>query len=212
MQFARSLIAAWRLENTALDTSGNGRNGVVTGAAYAAGEQGRALDFAGGVTTDRVTVTHHASLNPSAGLTIAARIYPRSPGASTFARLLQKSVTTALANGYGCYCLANKLILNVNNGGSVGFTTALAYNTWQRIGITCTAGGVVLAYLNGAGDGGGNTGALAAITTVGDLTIGNRQNDLARAWDGLIDELSIWNRVLIPADMVRLTLGLSPVA
>jgi len=212
MLVARDLPALWRLENTVLDDSGSGRDGVLTGAAYAAGELGRALDFAGGATTYRVTVAHHASLNPSTGLTIAARIYPRSPGPSTFARLLQKSVTTDLSNGYGCYCLNDRLILNVNNGGSPAFTTALTYNAWQRVGITCTAAGAVLFYLNGAADGGGNTGALATITTVADLTIGNRQNDLARAWDGLIDELSFWTRVLIPADMVRLTLGLQPVA
>lgn len=207
----RDQIAHWRLENTALDTTGNGRNGTVTGAAYVAGRLGRALEFAGGVTTDRVVVAHHASLNPSAGFTAYAWIYPHSSGGGAFGRLFQKSVTPDLSVGYGIYLLADHLGINVTNGGTPTMTTAVTYNSWQHVAVTCTSGGVVLLYLDGKADGGGNTGALAGITTVGDLIIGNRSG-WDRSWDGLVDEPGQLNRVLIETDIRRVMLGMSPVA
>lgn len=208
----RGLVALWRFENTALDGSGNGRNGVVTGAAYVNGRLGRALEFAGGVTTDRMTVAHHASLNTTAGLTIAAWIYPHSQGGGNFGRIAQKSQFVALTNGFGYYIVTNKLVLNVNNGVSISATTALAYNTWQHVAVTCDAAGNVLHYRDGAADGGGATDPLANLTNGSDLIIGNRLAPFARSWDGIIDALPLWNRVLIPVDIRRWMHAMSPTA
>lgn len=212
MLWTRSLVALWRFENTALDASGNGRTGVVTGAVYAAGRIGRNLDFAGGVTTDRVTVAHHASLNPTVGLTLAAWIYPLSSGPSTWARVLQKSVGAALATGYGWYLLTNKMTLDIHGIGGPLSNTAVTYNAWQHIAVTVDGSKNIIYYLNGLADGGGvMANGFGTITTVGPLIIGNRA-DLIRAWDGLIDEVGFWNRVLTPADIRRTMHAMSPVA
>ena len=214
MLWSRGLMSLWRLENTALDGSGNGNHGTVHGANYTNGKFGRALDFAGGIAADRVTVAHHPSLNPTTGLTFAAWIYPHSSGGGGFGRIVQKSTTTAGAAGYiWCVFTGDKLILLVNTASGSVTNTALAYNEWQHVAVTVDGSNPsnVIHYRNGAADGTGTTNPLATLINTADLLIGNRLTDLARCWDGVIDELQIFNRVLTPQGIQRVMMGLPPI-
>ncbi|MEI2646886.1 MAG: PKD domain-containing protein [Candidatus Competibacter sp.] len=72
------LVAAYNFEEasgtTALDTSGQGNQGTISGSTRIAGKYGKALSFDG--VDDLVTVNDSASLDLTTGMTLEAWVYP----------------------------------------------------------------------------------------------------------------------------------------
>ena len=185
----------------AADDSGNGNLGTLLNAvAWAPGESGEAVSFDG----ERSAVVMRGSGSLANlyrhGLTVTAWIKPRSGGNS--GRIVDKD-----GNATGWFLKLNGTSLQFAadqfSGAPVIREAALpvTLNAWQQVAVTwdgSTRGSNVHLYLNGEVtdgsfvDGEGTAGDDSAVP----LTVGNRTSDLARGFDGLIDEVHIYDRVL----------------
>jgi hypothetical protein len=212
---AQSLAGYWAFNDgagrVAKDSSGSGNPGtLVNGPVWVPGKNGGALDFRSGRAGVRVGGAATLANLYLKGLTVAAWVNPRSDGNS--GRILDKD-----GNSRGW-------LLKMSNGGlqfvgdefSSGAVTRqtnrfLARNSWQHVAATwegSSRGSSVHLYINGVPadgasvDGGGGLADDSEIP----LTIGNRVFDLERGFDGILDEVRIFQRVLTPAEIHELAM------
>ena len=177
---------------TALDTSGNGNTGAISGATWtAAGKYGGALQFNG--TNAVVTVPSAASLQLTTGMTLEAWVYP------TVAPTGWKAIVGKNVDGY--YLMASS---TPNNRPAAGGTwtagnqntagpAALAVNTWTHLAATFD-GATVRLYVNGVQVASqGQTTTL--MPTTGTLQIGGDAYP-GEYFTGRIDEVRVYNRAL----------------
>jgi hypothetical protein len=201
-------VAAYGFDETsgpsAQDASGNANHGTLANVTRStAGRFGSALSFNGRDSV--VTVPSAASLNLSAGMTLAAWVYPDSqqqrfqsiitkerPGGLTYALHASSptgkvSSTLSLGSGY-----------RTQHGGS-----PLPARTWSHLTATYDGSNQRL-YVNGVQVASrAFTGTLPAAD--GPLRIGNNQAMRGRAFAGMIDEVRIYDRALSQGDIVSLT-------
>ena len=196
----------------ATDFSGNGNRGVLTNIAnpptstsgWTNGKIGQALNFDG--SNDFVTIPDASSLKPVTTISYSAWVYPRAIGSAQ--SIFEKGNTNTA--GYalvitsgGKFCPAIKTTSGHMQGSS---NTNVQLNTWQHIAATYD-GTTLTFYLNGVKDtlitaGCGilnNTGDITHDTSA--LTFGMRTG-ATLPFDGLIDDVRIYNRVL-NADEVK---------
>jgi fibronectin type 3 domain-containing protein len=201
-------IGYWNLDEgtgtAAADTSGAGNNGtLVTGPVWIAGKLANALSFNGG--TGSVSVNGAGSLANlyTSGLTVSAWIKPNSLGASGAGRVVEKNMWgLKLAD-------TNKLWFGGNFAtGTVSreSAAALTFGSWVHVAVTwtgSTASSNVHVYINGVlSDGITTEGAGAASSDAAyNLVIGNSAYTTARGFDGVIDEVRVYNRVLSAAEI-----------
>lgn len=202
-------VAHYKLDENAANTSVTDSTGTQAAATasqntsvmHTTGQVGGGLDFNG--TTDYVNIPHDASQLLTSGFTFAAWIQPDSQGESG-GRILDKSAGTSATGGWrwGFAVGSDVMVLRVNAGGSiVSNTITVDGTTWVHVAVTVTAAGAVIHYINGVADLTGNTAALAGITTTNDMRIGNRSGATDRSFDGVIDDVRIFNRVLSPTEI-----------
>ena len=195
------LIGYWTFDgkdliNNVADLSGQGHTGYMsnftsTSSAVAPGEIGQALGFDG--VNDLVDTGASDWINTSA-LTVSAWIKPRSHGEGGAGSILDnRKAIFGMYDGAG----TNAVTFSSN----AGVTTAksangsVPFNKWTHVIATRDASGVVNFYVNGILSGTANqSSGTPASGTVG-VQIGNAIY-LSRTWDGYIDDLRVYNRVL----------------
>ena len=218
-----TLVGYWNLNegagNTAADSSGSGNTGTLINApAWIAGESGKALNFPNGGKA-YVAASGAGSLANlyTGGLTVAAWINPRSGGGGSGGRLIDKD------NNDGGWFLA------MNGSTGLRFavdafptvspsrlsTTAIKVNGWQHVAATwdgSVSGSNIHIYINGVlADGTPSDGAgVASPDADTPFAIGNRSVDLARSFDGAIDEVRVYRGVLSAAEIQALANGQTP--
>lgn len=200
---------------TANDSSGGGRNGTISAATRVAGKVGGALSFNG--TTSIVNVPDSAALDLTTAMTLEAWVNPTQ--LSGWETVLLKG------NGAGSGLLSYALYAHdgaplgggvaapagyVRIGGDQSLRGAtqpplVPLNTWTHLALTydgTAAGGTVMRlYVNGT---------LAASRTQtgtipngnGPLAIGGNAVFGNESFNGLIDEVRVYNRALTAADIV----------
>jgi hypothetical protein len=195
------LVAHYAFENDVNDSSGNGLNGTIIGDAnFAEGIEGMALDLNGGgyvdcggiaefSFTDAMTLSTWVNIRSvtTAWMTIAAK------GENAW-RLAVSNETTALEYAF--------------SGGTRGWqaattATELAFDEWYHVAATydSTVGATV--YINGVQDASNpNTGGID--TNQFPLLIGENPEATGRLFDGMIDELMIYNRALSEGEVLYL--------
>jgi chitodextrinase len=211
-------IAAWQLDEgsgtTTADASGNAKTGTLTnGVTWTTGHSGNALSFDGG--TGYVTVNGGGVLANlrSTGVTVSAWIRPASSGAGGGGRVLDKN-----GGGGGWVLKMNEGVLQFSGDSFAtasarrNSAAAVSMNTWQHVVATwdgSTSGSQIHVYVNGvASDGVTSDGAGAVIDdSTGPLGIGNRPSDAARGFDGLIDDVRVYDRVLTANEVLGLYSG-----
>jgi len=220
------LVGYWSFEdsemtsNNAFDVSGNGNHGTLTnGPKKVIGKIGQALNFDGG--DDVVNLGSPSALDNIGGSpgprTITAWVYATGWGGGTLGRIYNNApdnfTTTGtffiLSNGTGG---AGPYYAIGSSDGSwtwaQGADGTVSLNQWVFLvgtwnGVMATApklykNGVEVSY----GASGGATGSYvsdAALTTY----IGNRPNG-QRGFQGLIDEVRVYNRALSASEIYRL--------
>jgi hypothetical protein len=194
------LVAAYGFEelsgSVVNDVSGNGNHGQMTNAVRSAsGRYGRALSFNG--TNSIVSVTDTPSLDLTTGMTLSAWV---RPGATTGWRTVvlkerASSLSYALYSHSGGSQPAG-FIANPVDTDAAGGSAPL--NTWTHLALTYD-GTILVLYVNGVEvDRTGPPGAI--LTSAGALSIGG--NNVWGEWfNGLIDEVRIYNRALNPAEI-----------
>lgn len=208
MLWSRGLVGSWKLENTALDGSGNGNNGTVHGATYADGQFGRCLSCDG--SGDYVDCGSGASLKLTSPFTIAARIKLM---AATFpdnttnwhivdSETYQQNGICFRVNGGSPY-----LFIRTSQAGTASNLPGaqiLSKNVWYHVAVvqTGTTGNL---YIDALLD---KTGTLnPAIAATNNFTL-SRSN---QSMNGLTDEIHAWNRALSAADIRRVAMGMHPI-
>ncbi|MCW1914016.1 putative Ig domain-containing protein [Luteolibacter sp. GHJ8] len=209
-----SLRAWWKLDDNtgtaADDFTGRPQDGTISGAAWATGISGSALNFDG--LDDGILVGNSAALTGTGNLTLAAwvKIDPGSP----LATVIQQR--EAGATGH-----QGQYVLNVNASGTVNFfiynnsayqfdlTTAGAVNDgqWHHLAAVRegTAGRI---YIDGVQAASGSGTAQALVSHP--VAIGYDHRDNNKRFDGLIDDVRIYERALNAAELDGLHDGLVP--
>jgi predicted outer membrane repeat protein len=98
--------------------------------------------------------------------------------------------------------------LTLGAGSQILATSAAAVpiNQWVYVAVTKDANGAVRFYIDGVEAGTGQSGTLSPPN--GDKTIGGRAGDADSAWQGLVDELRVYDRSLPAREVQRLSSGL----
>ena len=188
------------LGTAAVDSSGNGNNGTITGATWTTqGQFSNALSFNG--TTNFVTIPDAASLDLGSAGTIEAWV--RLTSINRWNAVMAKGNTNSdPAHNYAIdISTTNRVICYVGNGSTAVLltsTSALAANTSYH--LACTWNGSTIAlYINGNL----NASVGQSITPAGNtspLYIGQFGGNADRL-AGIIDEVRIYNRALTMAQV-----------
>jgi hypothetical protein len=195
--------------DTITDISGNALNGTITGATWTQLTNGAwVLAFDG--VDDYIEVAHNANQLLTTGGTILAWIKPYSLGenpATEAGRIVDKSTNTTGGNGYSFRMGATNTLRFIINGGTQIFAASGVisnFGTWYHVVATWDAAGYVTIYVNGVQSGtSGISADPAGITTTNAIRIGNRSGATDRTFDGLIGEVSIYNRALSAEEIAQ---------
>jgi PKD repeat protein len=187
------LVAAFGFEegsgSSISDESGNGNSGTISGATWTnSGRFGKALSFDG--IGAKVTINDSASLDLTSGMTLEAWVYPTALGG--WRDIIFKAVDIYYLSGSSPQASVPATGGTYASGPLYG-TSALPLNTWSHLAATCD-GTTLSLYVNGVQTASRpETGSVnissGAVTIGGDATYG-------QFWDGLIDEVRIYNRAL----------------
>lgn len=202
------LVGYWALDlvaagNAVNDSSSQGNRGKIVNATLDAGFLGGALSF-NGVNTS-VDIANSASLNFAGPITLAAWVMPRST----------VGIQDIVAHGYTTNSPAGAVFLRINNGryevGSWNGTESPTASAAVPEGDVGTFVGLVGVYEGSTWTLYRNGVALDTVThSVGAVTvsapwaIGSRGGGGDRFFNGLIDEVRIYNRSLTGAEVASL--------
>jgi hypothetical protein len=195
------LVAAYGFDEgsgtTVFDSSGNGNNGTISGAAWTtAGKYGGALVFNG--TSAWVTINSSASLQLTTGMTLEAWVNP-SVVNSAWRDVIYKasdnyylegtSDSGSVPGGGGTFGTSDVVVFG---------TTALAANTWAHLAVSYD-GATMRLYVNGVQVASqAQTGNIAISTSP--LQIGG-DSLYGQYFQGTIDEVRVYSTALTAAQI-----------
>ncbi|MGB2717015.1 MAG: LamG-like jellyroll fold domain-containing protein [Vicinamibacterales bacterium] len=176
------------------DSSGNGRHGTVAGASWVQGKYGLALEFNG---DDLVTI---GNLDLTGSFTVMAWMQTRSLYTNTCGSIVMK------AYDYGFEICGGILKARVGTGGSFAASvsdslTNVDLSVWKHVAMTYD-GSVLRMYIDGSLVG---QAAGSHVSGTTPLLFG-RWSSNVEFWNGLIDEVRIYDRVLSGSEILT-TLG-----
>jgi len=195
------LVAYYALDNDTTDSSGNGLDGVVVGDPnFVDGVEGMALDFNG---DDYVDCNGVAEFSFTESMTVSAWVNIRS-------------VTTAwmamVAKGENAWRLG---VNNLTTGIHYGFTggtrnwqaansaTELPFDEWHHVAATYDTNVGALVYIDGVLDA-SNPDLGGVATNEMPLLLGENPEAAGRLFDGMLDEITIYNRALSEYEILYL--------
>ena len=193
--------------NVANDATQYGNHGKIIKAAFGDGHFGGAVEFDGSASAIEVDDTPELLLLEGGTLMAWANIQTDS-GHASWPRVIIKSTINGGTEGYDfLFDRAAGYAIRFCAGGECNSYVPVETDVWHHVAVTFGgfAGDDILIYLDGV-----EVGAGAMIGDAKDMTgipvhIGNgAAND--RAYDGLLDEVRIWNRVL-EADEIEWQMG-----
>jgi hypothetical protein len=202
------LVAAYAFENDVNDSSGNGFNGTVFGDPnFVEGIAGMALDFDG--DGDYIDCGNDPKFDITDKLTVATWVNIRS---------IPQPWSAVVDKGDSAWRISNN---NTTTGMHFGFedgtrgwqaansATELNADEWYHVcGVYDTSVGAKI-YINGAEDGSNPDKEGITISTYNVWIGDNSQTSDRRYWDGLIDELKIYDRALSEGEVMYLA-GMRP--
>ena len=190
------LVGHWTLDedsgSTVYDRSGNGLDGTIgtltLPAASTTGKIGQSIDF--NADPEHIDLGSSATLNPN-DITIATWVKPDGTWNGTIVRAGSTryimDIEAASPDSFRCYGGNGNLLIQYP-------TTSFPFDKWYHIACTFTNNEGKL-YVNGTELGSDTSGTYPA-GTFGDVYIGNRPSTINRHFDGEIDDVRIYNRVL----------------
>ncbi len=197
------MVGWWPSEGNANDISGGNNNGALQGGAmFAPGKVGQAFSFDAS-TNSGVIVPSSSSLNPTDAITLDAWVRPSSfpnGGPAVIRKDTNNVGTTQYSLNVGDGSTTG--VVHCNIGGFIGVTGGLVpLNQWSHIACTYDRQNL-RAYLNGVEV--VSAAATQAIPTPSpdtNLAIGKEDGFTDRNFDGLIDEVEIFNRALTQTEI-----------
>jgi hypothetical protein len=196
------LVGYWNFNNNVRDRSGEANHGSLQGASYSNDSPlvgGQALDFSG--NSQHVLVAADSSLN-SNPFTISFYMKDRGQGGNVNRLMSRQNDRFEL--GIDKVFGSNGLAYNSPATGWNTSSAVPALNTWQHVAYVVTSSTMTI-YVDGVVAHG--PAAFNASPT-GFIHIGNRHNN-AEGFNGLMDEVAMWNRALSAAEVASLGGGSS---
>ena len=199
---ATGLVGAWGFDEatgaTAIDSSGSGNPGTISGATRTTGKYGGALSFDG--INDWVTVADANSLDVTNKMTVEAWLLPTALGGAWRTALIkeqsgQLAYALYAATDTGSRPSAN--VFTTSDHGLLG-PAALPLNAWSHLAMTYD-GTTLRLYVNGSQV---SSAALTgnAVVSTGALRIGG--NGVWGEWfNGTIDDVRLYSRALTAAEI-----------
>ena len=223
------LAGHWKLDESSgssiTDSSGNGNTGTWTDGAdnnvtgeTTDGKINTALDFDN--TDNKIEAGSDSSLDDiwSGGGTITAWVYGRSDGEGGYGRIADKSSGPAPTNGWDLYVMDDpgqrEVALSYDfTGADADFRTNLLswpLNSWFHVAVTydnSSSSNDPKFYINGVEHTNTSknapTGSFVSDASY-NFTIGNRANATDRTFDGYIDDVRVYDRIISPAEIMAL--------
>jgi choline-sulfatase len=197
-----SLKGWWKFDETsgtiASDSSGNGKDGTVYGATWTtAGKSNGALDFDG--VDDYVGLPN--IVNPSAtNFTVVAWVKLDVSAGSNSQIILQQEGTTGRSWLYR-RSSDGKLATFLGNVATLSSGT-ITTGSWYHVAVV-NNGGAVQLYFNGQPDG---SASRTLESATGNMRVGRHKtpDTVNEEWDGIIDQVRIYNRALTAAEVLGL--------
>jgi hypothetical protein len=192
------LIVYWTSNGTGMyvnmpnDRSGYGHNGTSpNGLPTAGGNMEQPVEFHGG--TDYVDLG--SDFISTKVITISAWVYARSRGGQGCGRILDNGSTVLKIPNAARFTFSSDGLVTEASSESGSFEL----NTWTHVVVTRNNRGFTNFYINGTLSGMANQKSGKPVTGFGHVRIGNGASDQQTdvGWDGLIDEVRIYNRVLM---------------
>lgn len=203
------LVARYHLNentnNTTQDTSGNNLLGSVQNASVIAGKYGNGFDFTNG---GYVRVSNNALLEP-VNVSVEAWVKsPTSPGVYKY--MLSKGAQTCNSASYALYTgLNGGLQFYISNGtvftDSPDAGTGVWDGNWHYI-VGSFDGSTVRLYVDGQQIGTGTPSTVGIgynLADGNDLYLGRYNGSCIYGFNGQVDEVRIWNRVLSQTEITQ---------
>ena len=195
----QGVIAWWKGENNLLDETGS--VALAGSAAYAVAKVGKGIDL----STNSLKGTASPGLDGLTAVTIEGWLYVRTDNRVVATRRFNTGYQFEVAGLY--------LAFAVNCGASActgNSVNAITLNAFYHVAVTYDSklnakamqfyiNGVPAGLVNGSGNGAGTIPNDMATIYVGSI-----QTGMAPFFDGIIDELAIYNRVLTPAEIASI--------
>jgi hypothetical protein len=198
----QGLVAWWRAEGDCVDVV-DGNIGLNQNVTFAQGKVGQGFVFADGASSIAVPESPTLNIAGGSGVTIECWIHPDGFAvAGAGAPIVEWD---AGARNYLQFWAGRRLVANVVDGLGVSHTVqsvagVLDTNHWQHIAFTYDRGsGVAAIYLNGNVAASNNIGSVQLQTSCG-VNIG-WSAATTNFFGGMMDELSIYERALSPAEI-----------
>lgn len=202
------LVGHWTFDgkdliNNAADSSGNGNTGYLNGftsTTTTTGKLGQALEFDG--VDDHVSNSNSSTFNLE---TNSVSVWFKTTG-SGFARIVTKLNQSSTRMPFEIRRNTNNTIqYTIFNGTAVAVNsdTTLNDGQWHHAVGTRVKGGALKLYIDGVLQSDQKTDTLGDTTVSSDLSIGARE-DGANPFDGTIDDVRIYNRVLSADEITHL--------
>lgn len=204
------LIACWSAEGDAKDSAGGHHGGASFGLRFGPGVVGQAFDFRRTYAIEhllqRVSIPDDPAFGLSDAMTLEAWVYPRIYGGVILLRGDDRG-------GYDTWQLDVRIKgylsfgFNSSDNQGAGISTPIQLGQWQHVVATFDRGEMRL-YINGTLVSQGRTG-LRPIKELSPharpaLGIGNAGGEFYNIpFDGLIDEVRIYNRALTEAEIIE---------
>ena len=195
-----NLVGWWKLDGDVLDSSGNGRNGTIHGnPLFVPGYDSDALELHG--DPDYVAIDGYKGV--------------LGPHAFSITAWIKTNDDQGEIVGWGSTGRGNRMEFRINNnrlrleagGGYVQGDTDVNDSEWHHVAATVKenatlSSGDITLYLDGQDD----TRPVSRSNTIHpvsdfDVKFGCRYNNEGRWYEGLIDDVRIYDRMLSPADM-----------
>ena len=207
------LVGWWPFNGNAYDESVNGNNGAVNGATLTTdrfGNTNKAFNFNG--VNQNIEVANSNSLNPIE-ISISVWIYPLSndvciiskndPSNAT-AKSFRLSHQDFWQSQHGLSTRYGSVGCNVQNeAGFYGSQGSISNNTWSHIVTTVSATGMVNHYLNGIFlESNQSVPMVPCNNALSTMRIGGLYWNGEPNWfNGIIDDIGIWNRALTACEI-----------
>lgn len=202
--------------STASDSSGNGNHGILENmnpnTDWVPGQIANALDFDGG--NDYVDCGNDASLNITGAVTVTAWIKLADAGIDQKVAGNQDGIAggykmTVYSNNkveFEIRDSGNNAVLNRNEPGGTVLTT----DVWYHVAGVYFQGNYIRTYVNGDLDRPMSTASVLGSTS-GDLILGRESFDTLYFFDGLLDDVRIYDRAMSGAEIGALYYIAGPV-
>lgn len=195
------LVAYYPFNGNANDVSGSGNNGTVSGATLTFdrfGNPDSAYHFDG--YGDYIYMAPSPSLNITGDLTIAAWVDLSSSSVDRNAVIFSDLLEVSPHDGYSFRLWDGNKLSFFAGDPRLTATTPLEVDVWTHVAVVLS-GTTATSYINGAFD----SSATVSVPTSSSVnpTIGASAQQ-AYGWNGDIDDITVYNRALSPAEISQL--------